>query len=209
MGIINFAAFLVTSLLFIMSPGLDTIFILNKSVTQGRKAGLLSTLGITTGVLVHTTFAALGLSLLLAQSAMAFNIVKYLGAAYLIYLGLVKVFSNDDLIAANELSLKEASSGKTYFSAVLTNTLNPKVAIFFLAFFPQFIEAAHLHSALPFIVLGSVYAVVGLFWYTILALFAGTFSYKIQSNPLVIKWVNKVSGGLFVLMGIKIALTKR
>ena len=208
MGIINFTAFVITSFLFIISPGLDTIFILNKTIIQGRKAGFWATLGITTGVLVHTTFAALGLSLLLAQSAMAFNVVKYLGAAYLVYLGIVKLFSNDDLLKAQG-DVKQVSGGKTYMSAVLTNTLNPKVAIFFLAFFPQFIEPAYLHSALPFITLGSIYALITLLWFSVLTTFAGTFSHKLQANPLIGKWVNKVSGGLFVLMGIKIALTKR
>ena len=86
MGITGYTTFLITSLLVIMSPGIDTIFILNKSILQGRRSGLFATLGITTGVLVHTTFAAFGLSLILTQSAMAFNVVKYAGAAYLIYL---------------------------------------------------------------------------------------------------------------------------
>jgi threonine/homoserine/homoserine lactone efflux protein len=97
MGIINFTAFVITSFLFIITPGIDTIFILNKSIAQGKKFGLYSTLGITTGVLVHTTFAAFGLSLILAQSAMAFNIIKYLGAIYLIYLGITKFFAHDSI----------------------------------------------------------------------------------------------------------------
>ncbi|MDX1328768.1 MAG: LysE family translocator, partial [Arenibacter sp.] len=101
MGIENFLAFLLTALFFVMTPGLDTVFILNKSITQGRKAGFYASLGINSGVLVHTLFAALGLSILIAQSAMAFSLIKYLGAAYMIYLGI-----------SNFISKKEKSMGK-------------------------------------------------------------------------------------------------
>lgn len=208
MGIINFTTFLLTSFLFILSPGIDTIFILNKSITQGRKWGLYSTLGVTTGVLIHTAFAAFGLSLILAQSAMAFNIVKYLGAAYLVYLGLTKLFTRESIVQGNGFD-KAITIKKTYLSAILTNTLNPKVAIFFLAFFPQFIEPAYLHSALPFIILGGTYALLGLFWFVTLTLFAGVFSHKLQSVPAIATWLNKFSGMVFILMGVKVAFTKR
>jgi len=208
MGIINFTTFVVTSFLFILSPGIDTIFILNKSITQGKKWGLYSTLGITTGVLIHTIFAAFGLSLILAQSATAFNIVKYLGAAYLVYLGITKLFVREGIIK-KESQPQTLSVKKTYFSAVFTNTLNPKVAIFFLAFFPQFIQPAYLHNALPFIALGITYGFIGLLWFTVLTLFAGAFSNKLQSTPSIILWLNKCSGAVFILMGAKVALTKR
>ncbi|GGH21818.1 LysE family translocator [Mucilaginibacter phyllosphaerae] len=208
MGIINFTTFCITSLLFILSPGIDTIFILNKLIAQGKKWGLYSTLGITTGVLVHTTFAAFGLSLILAQSATAFSIVKYLGAAYLIYLGFSKLFTSENMVTA-ESRPQPVSVKKTYLSAVITNTLNPKVAIFFLAFFPQFIQPVYMHNALPFIILGATYALIGLLWFTILTLFAGSFSHKLQSTPAIGMWLNKFSGAVFILMGVKVALTKR
>jgi len=207
-GIINFTTFVITSFLFIISPGIDTIFILNKSIVQGKKWGLYSTLGITTGVLVHTTFAAFGLSLILAQSAMAFNVVKYLGAAYLVYLGVIKLFARESLIRA-ESQPKVASVKKTYLSAVATNVLNPKVAIFFLAFFPQFIQPVYLHSATPFIALGATYALMGLLWFAVLTLFAGSFSHKLKANPAIGSWLNKFSGMVFVLMGVKVAFTRR
>jgi threonine/homoserine/homoserine lactone efflux protein len=208
MGITGYTTFLITSLLFIMSPGIDTIFILNKSIIQGRRSGLIATLGITTGVLVHTTFAAFGLSLILAQSAMAFNIVKYAGAAYLIYLGLSKLISSESLVQQKE-NTKLTSLRQTFTSAVLTNTLNPKVAIFFLAFFPQFIEPAYLHSAKPFIFLGTTYAMIGLLWFIMLTIFAGSFSHKLNGNPLFRKWLNRFSAIAFILMGVKIAFTKK
>ena len=208
MGIINYTTFIITSFLFILSPGIDTIFILNKSIAQGKRLGLYSTLGITTGVLVHTTFAAFGLSLILAQSATAFNVVKYLGAAYLVYLGIIKLFVRENIIKKEGQS-QALSVKKTYLSAVLTNSLNPKVAIFFLAFFPQFIRPAYMHYASPFIVLGITYGLISLLWFTVLTLFAGAFSHKLQSNPSIEMWLNKFSGAVFILMGLKVALTKK
>lgn len=208
MGITNFTEFFIAAFLFIISPGIDTIFILNKSITQGKRAGIYATLGITTGVLVHTTLAAFGLSLILSQSAMAFSVIKYLGAAYLIYLGISKLFSKQDLIKQKGTE-QPVSIKKTYISAVFTNTLNPKVAIFFLAFFPQFIQPAYIHSARPFIILGFTYAVTGLLWLMLLTFFAGAFSAKIRSNPMIATWLNKFSAVVFVLMGIKVAFTKR
>ncbi|WPU98923.1 LysE family translocator [Mucilaginibacter sp. cycad4] len=208
MGIINLTAFLIASFLFIISPGIDTIFILNKSIAQGHKSGIYATLGITTGVLVHTTLAAFGLSLLLSQSAMAFSFVKFCGAAYLVYLGIAKLFSKESIVKSAGPAL-QTSVKKTYLSAVFTNVLNPKVAIFFLAFFPQFIKPAYISTATPFIFLGSIYALITLLWFMMLTFFSGAFSSKIRSNPSISTWLNKFSAIAFILMGIKIAFTKR
>jgi threonine/homoserine/homoserine lactone efflux protein len=208
MGIVNFTTFLATSFLFIMSPGIDTIFVLNKSIAQGKKAGVYATFGISTGVLVHTTLAAFGLSLILSQSAMAFSFVKYAGAAYLIYLGITSFFSKSEIVKQDAETAFEPI-GKTYLSAVLTNTLNPKVAIFFLAFFPQFIQPASIHDALPFILLGVTYALMGLAWFMVLTFFAGSLSFRLKQTPSFGVWLNKFSAIVFVLMGIKIAFTKR
>ena len=139
---------------------------------------------------------------------MAFNVIKYLGAAYLVYLGISKLFARE-IIALEKGGDQKISAKRTYLSAVLTNALNPKVAIFFLAFFPQFVKPAYLHNALPFIVLGSTYAFMTLLWFATLTLFAGSFSYKLKSTPAIGKWLNKFSAAVFVLMGVKVALTKR
>jgi threonine/homoserine/homoserine lactone efflux protein len=210
MGIINFTSFILASLIFVVSPGIDTMFVLNKSVIQGKKTGFYAAMGICTGVLIHTTLAAFGLSLLLAKSVLAFSIIKYLGAAYLIYLGFFKLISQKKSQQALAPTVNAASSvGKTFLAAVLTNILNPKVAIFFLAFFPQFISPVAITSALPFIVLGSAYAFLSLFWFSILALFAGAFTNKLQSNSLFNYWLNRCSAVIFIVMGLKIAFTKR
>lgn len=209
MGIENFAAFIATALLFIMTPGLDTVFILNKAIGQGKRAGIFATLGINGGVLVHTLFAALGLSLVIARSAMAFAILKYVGAAYLIYLGLVKLFSSKALLTTDTIKKIPDSDRQNFLSGLITNTLNPKVALFFLAFFPQFISRYHIASPWPFIVLGLTYACIGIVWFLLVTLFSASFSKKIAAHPKADQWLSKISGLVFVLMGIKIALTKK
>ncbi|PTS96490.1 LysE family translocator [Pedobacter sp. HMWF019] len=209
MGIVNYLTFILTAFVFIITPGMDTIFVLNKSIGEGRKAGIYSTLGLNTGVLGHTMFAALGLSLIVAKSAMAFMVIKYLGAAYLLYLGISKLISKDSLINM-DAEIKPGNSNKQNFiSGFFTNILNPKVALFFLAFFPQFIKPELSSSPVPFIILGLTCAVLGSLWFFLLSLFAAYFSRSITENPAMGKMLNKASGLAFVLMGLKIALTKR
>jgi threonine/homoserine/homoserine lactone efflux protein len=209
MGIENFYTFSITALLFIMTPGIDTIFVLNKSIVQGKKAGIYSTLGINSGVLIHTIFAALGLSVIVAQSAIAFTVIKYLGAAYLVYLGIAKLFAQEEIIKKADDDLPEVKGSKNFISGFITNTLNPKVALFFLAFFPQFIQADQIDNPLPFILLGITYAGIGTLWFLTLTFFAGTFSKKIAEYPKANLWLNKSSAVVFLLMGLKIALTKK
>ncbi len=209
MGIENFLTFIITALLFIMTPGIDTIFVLNKSIAQGKKAGIYSTLGINAGVLVHTLFAAMGLSIIIAKSATAFMIIKYLGALYLIYLGVKKIIAKKDNPAVDIKDDMHKSSFQNFTSGLLTNTLNPKVALFFLAFFPQFISPELMNSPLPFLVLGTTYAIIGIVWFVLLTLFASIFSGRITSNPKIMQRIDKVSGGIFILMGLKIAFSKK
>lgn len=209
MGIENFLTFIITALFFVMTPGIDTIFVLNKSIGQGKKAGVYSTLGINTGILVHTLFAALGLSLIVAKSATAFSVIKYIGAAYLICIGISSLLSKKGVVKTVAADQKMNTGRQNFVSGLITNTLNPKVALFFLAFFPQFINPTQLESALPFIVLGITFAMIGVAWYLILTFFAGTFSEKIMKNPKAEYWMNKGTGVIFILMGLKIALTKK
>lgn len=208
MEIENIFAFMVTALFFIMTPGIDTIFVLNKSIAQGRKSGVYATLGVNTGVLTHTLFAALGLSVIIANSVYAFTIIKYIGAFYLIYLGFLK-FKNRKTFLPTDDGKQILKKGKNDFcSGFLTNTLNPKVALFFLAFFPQFINPTQMENPVPFIILGLTYAIIGIIWFLILTIFASAFSKKLKNNPSAGLWLNKLSGLVFILMGIKIALTK-
>lgn len=210
MGIINYFTFVITAIIFIITPGIDTMFILNKSIVQGKKAGMYATLGLNTGVLFHTLFAAFGLSLIVAQSALAFEFIKYAGAAYLFYLGVVNLFSKDDAIQVKDgPEILPATTKQNYISGFFTNILNPKVAIFFMAFFPQFIKPELIHSPVPFIALGLTCAVLGTTWCFLLAIFASYFSKSFTDNPKSGFWLNKISGIAFIAMGLKIALTKR
>lgn len=209
-GIIHFEAFLIAATLFIVSPGIDTMFVLNKSLTQGKKAGILSTLGINAGVIVHTLVAALGLSWLLAQSATAFLLIKYLGAIYLIFIG-VKGFIGRDQKEKNDIERekKEYDNRQHFVNGLVVNVFNPKVALFFLSFFPQFIAPDAIHQKTPFILLGIAYAMIGILWFLLVALLSAKFAVKVKENPKVKTMMDKCSGVIFILMGLKIALSKK
>ncbi|PZW42440.1 threonine/homoserine/homoserine lactone efflux protein [Mesonia algae] len=207
MGIENFFGFFITAVFFTMTPGIDTAFVLNKSIGQGRKSGIYATFGINAGVLTHTLFAALGLSVLLSKSEYGFTIIKFAGAIYLIYLGFVKFRNREDFLPNETKNKVHKDKKNDFWSGFLTNTLNPKVALFFLAFFPQFINPTQIENPMPFIALGITYALIGVLWYLLLTIFASAFSQKFENNPRAGFWLNKLSGIVFIVIGIKIALT--
>ncbi len=208
MGIENLFTFMVTAFFFIITPGIDTIFVLNKSIGQGRKSGIYATLGINAGVLIHTLFAAMGFSVLIAKSALVFTVIKYVGAIYLIYLGFLKLRDRKDFLPIRDGNQVREKGKNDFWSGFLTNTFNPKVALFFLAFFPQFIDPAQIENPMPFILLGFTYALIGIVWFLILTFFASVFSQRIMANPSASVRMNKLSGFVFILMGLKIALSK-
>jgi threonine/homoserine/homoserine lactone efflux protein len=208
-GIENFLTFVIAATIFVLTPGLDTIFILNKSIAQGKRAGIYATMGINTGVLVHTVFAALGLSLIVAKSVLAFTILKYFGASYLLYLGVSKLISKENIIDVQAAKNNNKTGKQNFISGVVNNVLNPKVALFVLAFFPQFIKREYISSPMPFIFLGVTYAILGLIWLLILTLFASAFSKKLSNSRRANTWLNRFSGITFILMGVKVALSKR
>ncbi len=208
-GIINFEAFVIAGILLNLTPGADTMYILGRSISQGKKAGILSVLGIVTGALVHCVFASLGLSIILAKSALAFEIVKYLGAAYLIYLGiktlLLKSKEEFELTEKN----KDVNYRKIYVSGILTNVLNPKIALFFLAFLPQFINPDYAQNSIPFLILGLTFVTTVTIWCLFLAVFSSKLSNQIRKNYKIKIWLDKITGGIFIALGIKLALSKK
>jgi RhtB (resistance to homoserine/threonine) family protein len=208
-GIINFETFLIAGLILNLTPGADTMYILGRSISQGKKAGILSALGISTGSIFHIIFATLGLSIILAKSAIAFEIVKYLGAAYLIFLGLKAIFKKTNVKFELDKENKITDYKKIYVSGILTNILNPKVALFFLAFLPQFIDPNYVKSSLPFLILGITFLTTGTIWCLILALFSSKISNRIRKNYRIKKWLDKITGGIFIALGLKLALTKK
>lgn len=208
-GIINFETFLLTALLLNITPGNDTIFILSRSIAQGRKAGIISALGIGTGTLIHTLLAAFGLSIIIAESIILFNIIKYAGAAYIIYIGLKMLFGKSQLSTVINASKKTANYLKVYRDGIITNVLNPKVALFFIAFLPQFIDPALKNTVWPFMTLGFTFITMGTIWCLILAVFASAFFIRLKDNNKISGYINKFCGITLVILGIKVALTNR
>jgi threonine/homoserine/homoserine lactone efflux protein len=208
LGIHDLAWFVLSGLLLNIMPGPDSLLIMTRSATQGWRAGCAAALGIGTGTFVHIVAAALGLSAILAASSAAFTAVKLLGAAYILYMaaGLLRSKKQD---AAAAPALPRLPYRKIFAQGFLTNVLNPKVAVFFLAFVPQFIDADAPHKALAFIVLGCIFNFNGMLWCNALSLFTAQASSRIKLHPAASLWLNRATGGLFVWLGVKLALSKQ
>ncbi|GAA0307342.1 LysE family translocator [Psychrobacter aestuarii] len=213
-GIDNYLGFVIAALILNITPGTDSIYIITRSVSQGRSAGLQSVFGITSGTLIHTLLAAFGLSVLLANSPLAFMIVKYLGAAYLCYLGFKMIFSTPsgamvtDLASDTGMTAVSNTGWHIYKQGVLTNVLNPKVALFFLAFLPQFIDPSYAHSTLSFLLLGLTFATTGFLWCACLSLLSSSFSARLRANPAIETIMNRISGAVFFGLGVKLLTEK-
>jgi threonine/homoserine/homoserine lactone efflux protein len=199
----TFAAFAVAAFALVALPGPNMIYLVAASVSDGRRAGLLSALGIETGTLVHTVAAAVGLSALLASSATAFSIVKYAGAAYLIYLGVRALLARGEAHAA-----APPSAGRhVYRQALLTQLLNPKVAVFFLAFLPQFVDPDR-PAATQILALGAVLVVIGLVIGAATALAAGEIAQRLRGRRAVGRpWGRWTGGVLYIAVGAYAALS--
>lgn len=208
-GIHDLPVFVVSGLLLNILPGPDSLLIMARSASQGWRAGSAAALGIGTGTFVHVLAAALGLSALLATSAAAFTIVKLLGTAYILYMAYGLITSRRQQASVAMPSVATLPWWIIFRQGLLTNVLNPKVALFFLAFVPQFIDAHAPSKALAFIVLGCIFNVNGMLWCHALALFTATASARLQVNPRVALWLKRATGTLFVWIGVRLALSKQ
>ncbi len=206
-GIHDFALFFAAGVLLNLTPGPDTVYILGRSIAQGREAGVASALGISLGSIFHTCAAALGLSAILATSALAFGTIKLIGGAYLIFLGIKMILDR-----RKQLSLPSNFRRRTTLAAfrqgVLTNILNPKVALFFLAFLPQFIDPASNMKIAAFVMLGLTFVTTGTIWCLVLAWFASALSERLRNNETISQWLNRTAGALFVFLGVRLATIK-
>lgn len=213
LGIHDLALFVVSGLLLNIAPGPDSLLVMTRSATQGWRAGSAAALGIGTGTLVHIAAAALGLSAVLATSATAFTVVKYAGAAYLLYMGISMLWSkkNESDTRGVPLGINPAALPyrKIFIQGFFTNALNPKVALFFLAFVPQFISPESSNKALAFITLGCIFNFTGMLWSHFLAASTAFASERFRVSNLVSMWVNKIIGVVFVSLGIRLALAER
>ena len=204
----NFYLFLSVSLLVNLSPGPDMLYTAARSLSQGTKAGIFSTLGIFTGCLFHITAAVFGLSKIIEESVLLFSIIKYAGAAYLVYLGLKSLLRK----TKNETTIKELpalSSQKIFTQGLITNLLNPKVAIFFLSFLPQFInpQSPHIKEQIAF--LGLWFDLQGCLILAVVAILTGTFSKILQQNRNFWNWQEKITGMILIGLGIRMFFTKK
>ncbi|MGP5211407.1 LysE family translocator [Psychrobacter alimentarius] len=214
-GIENYLGFILAAILLNLTPGTDSMYIITRSVSQGQSAGLYSVLGITTGSLIHTLLASLGLSVLLASSPTVFMLVKYVGAGYLCYLGFKMLTSKQSSSIVSSLPQntcvirqRKIEGWQIYKQGVLTNVFNPKVALFFIAFFPQFINPSYAYGMLSFLILGLTFATTGFVWCSCLALLAARFSTRLREKPSIEVILNKISGLVFIGLGIKLLTEK-
>lgn len=211
-GITHFGFFVVAVFLLNVTPGPDTAYIVGRSVAQGRGAGLMSALGISAGCCVHSLACAFGLTALLAASATAFTVIKFVGALYLIYLGTRLIFSRH---AAADVSASKSAPGapkslrQLFLQGFMTNVLNPKVVLFFVSFFPQFVTTGADHKALAFLTLGGVFVVMSMAWNSFVAWIAGSVTQRFSGKPGVKRWLDRGVGSAFVGLGIKLATASR
>ncbi len=197
--------FLTASLVLLLTPGPAVLYIVTRSIDQGRKAGFASVLGIETANFFHVIAAALGLSAILLSSALAFNVVKFLGAAYLVYLGIRKLMTKDETQASE--STEPKSLRHIFSQGVVVNVLNPKVALFFFAFLPQFVDSSRGSVSLQVLLLGLMFVLMAITTDSIYALSAGTMGHWLRGSARFQRIQRYVSGTIYIGLGLTTALS--
>lgn len=191
-----------------ISPGPDLIYIVSRTIAQGRKIGFASSWGVCTGALVHIFAAALGLSAILATSAMAFCLVKYIGAAYLFYLGIQTLRSKGVSFDMAVKPEKQTTMWKAFCQGVLVDVLNPKVAVFFMAFLPQFIRPELGHNSAQILILGLLVILLGVLVEGLVVLTAATTTGFFRKNPSVSAWLDRMLGSVLIGLGLRLAFAE-
>lgn len=207
MDIHNFWVFALTGLILNLTPGNDMLYVASRSTGQGMKAGIVSAFGILAGCFVHILAAVAGLSAIIAQSAVTFNIIKYIGALYLIYLGLRAVYSKRKSLTLPGIT-PTLPNHKIFWQGVATNVLNPKVGLFFLAFLPQFIDLNSAGTHWQILFLGTWFNISGLIINVLVAVLFGRLGNWLSNSPRLLQWQEKITGIVLIALGIKVALTK-
>ena len=206
LGIHELWLFIASGLLLNITPGPDTAYIVGRSLQLGWRGGVVAVLGIEAGCLLHVLAAAIGLSALLAASSAAFTLVKWAGAAYLCFLGVRMLLARTTTpVAAAATGTGAISLRQVFVQGALTNALNPKVALFFLAFLPQFVAADSPHKAAAFALLGLIFIFNGTLWCLGVAVFTAGVASRVRKSGRAFAWINRGLGGLFVYLGIRIA----
>lgn len=208
----SWTLFLVSCLMLNLAPGPDMVYILSRSIGYGRKVGFASATGVCTGALVHAFAAALGLSAILATSATAFLIVKYVGAAYLVWLGAKALFSSSGglgSVGEGAQKTKAPSAKAAFFQGALIDILNPKVALFFLAFLPQFVSPTSGHVFSETLILGVIVVAIALLTEYLFVLAAAPLGAYLRNNKRLMSWLDRTFGALLIALGARLALADR
>ncbi len=207
----NLALFVAASLAVIVAPGPDNIYVLTRGIAQGRKVALASAWGMCSGLLFHTTLAAVGLSAILARSAGALSLVKYIGAAYLVYLGIRALLSREEFSPSVQ-KIFTVKRRNFFLQGLTMNLLNPKVAVFFMAFLPQFVSPSvgtAGSAALRLVALGLVFALLSVVIFSAIALFSGVVGDRLSRNPRFATALQWSTAFVLVGLGVRLALSGR
>jgi len=204
-GIINLPLFIISSAILVIAPGPDFIYVTSRGISEGHKAGVLSALGISVGLLIHTLFAAFGLSALIQASSAAYLLIKFAGAGYLIYLGFKALITKSKLNSETENSNKK---GSVFNQGVLTNVFNPKAIVTFMAFLPQFVDIKISNPVMQFSILGAIIAVIAVIWFGIVGYFSGVVGSVIKKSRRFQTVVTYLSGTVMIALGLRLALKK-
>ena len=206
-GTENLLLFVVSGLILNITPGADVLYILGRSSSQGFRGGSVAALGIGAGCSVHVISATVGISAIIMASATAFTVVKYIGAAYLVYIG-VTMFRKNRTVVGEVQSLPATKLSTIFWQGFLTNALNPKVALFFLAFLPQFIAPNAENKSIALLFLGLLFNFNGTLWNLFVAWASSSIASQLRRSGVVTKWLNRTIGALFLYFGAKLAVSQ-
>ena len=201
--------YVLASLALIATPGQDMLYVITRSLAQGRFAGVCSAVGVCIGILVHTALAALGVGAILHASERLFLALKFVGAAYLVYLGVRLLLTRDGAGPHGAGARAALAAGAPVGQGILSNVTNPKIVLFFLAFLPQFVDPASAHPARDLVFLGVLYALLALPVKVGVGLAAGSLSERVLKSPSTLTWVNRMSGAVLVGLGLRLAAAER
>jgi threonine/homoserine/homoserine lactone efflux protein len=203
----NFALFVVTSIAVILMPGPAMLFVISNGLTRGPKASIAAALGTTAGVSFHLFCAAFGLAVILKTSAIAFIVVKFAGASYLVYLAIKTVVSKDQIV--NDLSENEKSGNSIFWQGIFINILNPKLSIFFLAFLPQFLDPNLTSATSQTLILGIIFMTMTLIIFIGYGLFSSLLRQKVLNSPKILKAIKWCFASVFIALGVRLALSEK
>jgi threonine/homoserine/homoserine lactone efflux protein len=207
LGVHDLSVFIAAGVLLNLTPGPDTALVIGQSMRHGTRGGVLAALGVSAGCFVHISSAAIGLSALLLTSAFAFTVIKWMGVCYLCYAGLRMLFARET--KSKPVNNPPKPSKSIFWQGFLTNALNPKVALFFLAFLPQFIDAGSPQKAVAFAFLGLIFNFTGTAWLLVVAWGASSTASAIRSSTKIKIWLERAIGTMFVTLGAKLAFSEQ